>query len=131
MNSNDFENELKSQSFRKVPEHWRKQILSSARTRPESDATAPSWRRTLRELFWPAPAAWGMLAAAWVVVICLRFAASDTPSPSTAAPETYAKLRIAIEQKRELYAELAGTTSHPPVTPPKPRSQRKSSFRSA
>ncbi len=133
MNSNDFENELKSRAFRKIPDHWREQILANARENAEvegsprsSGAALPWWR----ELFWPNPVAWGTLAAAWLVILCFRFAAVDTSSQMSAAPD-YAKLKVAIEQKRELYAELTETASQPPSEPPKPRSQSKSPLRSA
>src|SRR3954469_5093504 len=111
MNSNDFENELKSRAFRKVPEHWREQILAGANQRAEPEETPRPW---WRELFWPNPTAWGTLAAAWVLILCFRFAAADTSSQKSAAPD-YAKLKVAIEQKRELYAELADAASQPPA----------------
>src|SRR4051812_50230669 len=83
MNSNDFENELKSRAFRKVPEHWREQILAGANQRAEPEETPSPW---WRELFWPNPTAWGTLAAAWVLILCFRFAAADTSSQKSAAP---------------------------------------------
>ncbi len=126
MNSNDFENELKSRPFRKVPEHWRAQILGHARGCAESKESPRSW---WRELLWPNPVAWGTLAAAWVVILCFRFAAADPSSPRSGAAD-YAKLKVAIEEKRELYAELA-EMSQSPAEAPKPRSQNKPSIRSA
>ena len=134
MNADDFEKELKGHSFRKVPEHWRAQILRNASAAAETERSSSDRSgglSRLRELFWPNPAAWGTLAAVWIMIVCFRFATSDASASKNMAPDTYAKLRSAIEQKRELYAELNESTAQIPAEPPKPRSQRRSEIRCA
>ena len=90
----------------------------------------PGWLAACREFFRIPRAAWGGLAAAWLVIIALNTASRDTVTISSApvqeakrSPETLQALR---EQKR-LFAELVGFGgNHDADTPrfvPRPRSE--------
>ncbi|HEY9174641.1 MAG TPA: zf-HC2 domain-containing protein [Verrucomicrobiae bacterium] len=84
-----------------------------------------------RELLWPCPQAWAVLAAVWVVVWAVNFA---TPEPKPmletrrVTPPSPQMRQILKEQKRML-AELGGVaeqldTERPGRITPQPRSQR-------
>ena len=51
---NDFENELKKQPLRRVPESWRAQILRGAGADTLKREHQPWWA----VLLWPSPKAW-------------------------------------------------------------------------
>lgn len=77
MNGERFEQEMKRQTLRAVPADWRQEILSAAREvngsrRREQAVTADWWGGWLgfRRL------AWGGLAAAWVLILGLNWAAN-------------------------------------------------------
>jgi len=98
---NDFENELKKQPLRRVPEHWRAQILREAGSRGRSPSrTAPWWTA----LLWPSPKAWGTLAAAWAMMIMFSIATRER-SVSEEVPQA-TQIRMAVEEKRRLQAEI-------------------------
>ena len=112
---NDFENELKKQPLRAVPEHWRAQILNTARNAMPGVKPAWSWW----DLFWPSPKAWGALAAAWAVLFCFNMVTREQGT-STERPEA-AQIRMAVEQRRELQAEIEEASVR--LETPKPRSE--------
>lgn len=112
MNLDDFEQELKRQPFRSVPPQWKEQILSGTERTPD---TRPDRRSWLQELLWPSPMAWGALAAVWVAIVGINVAIRDDEDGQGAMQTDYAQLRLAVEQKRTLQAEL-----EEPVVPPKP-----------
>ena len=69
---NDFERKLSQQSFRSPPADLRAAIF-----RMPSNVAVPA-RWTWRDWFWPAPQAWGALAALWIVFAVLAFRSDET-----------------------------------------------------
>ena len=69
---NPFEQKLSRQPLRPPPPAWRAEILGAA----EKIVTPAAWRAW----FWPSPAAWGALAAVWIVAFI--FGANEQPSPA-------------------------------------------------
>lgn len=111
---NDFENELKKQPMRHVPGHWRAQILAQATPVRERQ---PGWTA----LLWPSPKAWGTLAAAWALMIAFSMATRE-PTASEAEPQA-THVRMAMEEKRKLQAEIEEASVHYEEANPKPRSE--------
>ena len=135
-----FEKRLQRQPLREVPSRWREEILEAARA-----ATAPRHASRIthqvpwwRELFWPCPQAWAALAAAWLLIFALNFAARDSsPAPPfrrAALPSR--EMRELLKAQEQLFAELVGPVEKPladrprPVAP-MPRSSRRAEFLNA
>src|SRR5437667_10030091 len=128
MNTNDFEERLRRQSMRPIPRQWRGEILDAARRAScQPPILSPQPTAWWREWLWPCPQAWAGLAAAWLVVFLLNWAARDpvhvaTASKAAPAPELF----LALKEHRRLLAELIGTpTTLEPGKPlePRPRSE--------
>ena len=89
----------------------------------------------LSNFFQPSPKAWAGLAAVWVVIFVLNFAARDSAPQRVArqsAPPS-AEVRRLLKQQKLLFVELVGpaTTSEDDRTKPvglQPRSQRRAEF---
>jgi hypothetical protein len=117
----DFEQFLTSQPLRDVPPAWREEILATAATTtmaretPPPSAAGPWWRAWL----WPSPYAWAALAAAWLVIFGLNFAAQtghnrDGPrGPALSDQQIYALL-AERRQLEEFYSQM----NTPPAPPP-------------
>jgi len=131
------EDRLRHQPLKPVPAEWREDILRQAARAVERRQSVPmatvSWCRTLRSrlagFLWPAPRAWGVLAAVWVVILGLNFAARDT-APQRIARQSVppsAEVRRLLRQQEELFVELVGATTKsaawpkPAVLPPQSR----------
>lgn len=114
---NDFENELKKQPIRRVPEHWRAPILREADWRGRSPAQDQAWWTML---LWPSPKAWATLAAAWVVILACSVATRESSAPEPKAQAT--QIRMAMEEKRRLQAEVEEASLRLDQQP-KPRSE--------
>lgn len=128
-----FEQRLKSQSLRQIPGGWRAEILVAAdvnrREGVRAFTSAATIRSRVREIFWPAPAAWAGLAAVWVFIFAVNFSMRDkTPVVAEKvlppSPEVIAELR----QQKLLFAELIGSSdareAEPPKFLPRPRTER-------
>lgn len=118
--NDDFENHLRSQPMREVPPHWRSRILSAAQTEPRR----PRWL----EWLWPAPQAWAVLGAAWVLILAFYLATPDDPASGRSYPMT-AESYAALEREQLMMAKLLGSSDEgeaPAAVPvaPKPRSER-------
>src|SRR5271163_2289160 len=99
MNSEDsFETRLKRQPQREIPRAWRREILDAARV---SERSRPLLAASL---FWPHPKAWAALAAAWMAVVGLNFAARDTSSRavSSQAARPSPQLRQMLRQQEQM-----------------------------
>jgi hypothetical protein len=130
MKPDDFEKRLQSQPLRKIPSEWREQILQGAK--PSRHSSFVIRHSFLSTLLWPHPKAWASLAATWVVIAVLQFAASDRPTQLTKKPESPSPETIVLfKQQTRLMAELVGESSsrdmdRPKPTGPQPRSERRS-----
>ena len=71
MSNDDFEKQLGTAPFKRVPETWRRDILHTANVKrqagiPEQpDAGFGWWKNWL----WPRPLAWGALASVWLFIL--------------------------------------------------------------
>jgi hypothetical protein len=119
---NDFESELKKQTVRQIPSHWRGQILSGA-ARDLSLAMRgrkASW--SWRELFWPAPKVWAGIAAAWVLVFFLNVSSGTPAEITTVASSASGIDRVqGFEERRRLLVELLAPAESVEETPLAPR----------
>src|SRR3954471_2052344 len=143
MNKPDpFEQELQQQRFRRVPSAWREEILKVAReaatqkappTSAARDSTAANgWKRLLADLLWPHPAAWGGLAATWLVILVLNFASRDQAEQKVAyeAPPASPELRELLREQQQMFADLIGPLDKTVATEPKrQRAQPRSAAR--
>jgi hypothetical protein len=128
----NFEQKLRRQSPRQIPGEWRAEILVAAdmnRRKIREFTFAPTVASGLRQIFWPAPAAWAGLAAVWIFIFALNFSMRDkTPmvaeKVSPPSPEMVAELR----QQKILFAQLIGSSdareAEPPRFFPRPRTER-------
>ena len=137
-NQDEFERKLERQPQRQIPPAWRAAILSAAR---EASASRPGRRpvwsainHLFSTLLWPRPEAWAGLAAVWLLVFGLNFAARE-PSREAALRETRpaAQMRDLWRQHEQMLAELVGLAErhgmpHRKMPPPTPRSQRREDF---
>lgn len=118
MNFDEFEEKLRGQPRREIPREWRREILGSLRGPRETGV--PWWR----QLLWPHPAAWASLAAAWVAIVALHFAAAEEDGAGRIAARPAPDVHWAYEERKRLYAELVLEFSPPARTEPvdRPRS---------
>jgi hypothetical protein len=135
MKPDDFESRLQRQPLRQIPQAWRVEILVAADVRKvraftSAATSAATIQARLREIFWPAPAAWAGLAAVWIFILAVNFSMRDS-SPRLAeksappSPEVIVELR----QQQRLFAELIGPresrdADRPRIFTPRPRGER-------
>ncbi len=131
MKTDDFEQQLKRQPFRQVPERWREEILDKATAaQPVSRSERWSGWKWWRELLWPCPQAWAALGAAWIIMVGLNAHLSDNhvaPMVKRGPRQISQEMLMALQQQWHLRMELSGTGE--PTTPaepaqPRPRTQR-------
>jgi hypothetical protein len=151
MNTDDFEERLRNQPLRPVPEKWREEILHAARMfgRPAAaDSHADlrvGWAGYVRDLrslicalFWPSPKAWAGLAATWLALFTVNHGIWISPERSTVVAGAHApEARVIRREERQLLAELlastpaAATADRPKPGAAKPRSELKSNLLNA
>jgi hypothetical protein len=147
MNGEDqFERRLQRQAQRLIPPAWREEILNAARQAETSRLLASRAHRSLLStihaqlstLLWPHPKAWAGLAAVWLLVLGLDFAAREPSRQQAAAQATppSPQLRQLLQQQEQMLVELVGPFDHPGTNPrkpvlPQPRSQRREEFMNA
>jgi len=134
----DFEQHLREQPIRRVPQDWRAEILAAARAAAPAHPTSRVPRRSflstlhsqLSALLWPHPKAWAGLAVAWVFIFAMNFSMHDTGSAAVvkkSAPPS-AEIVAELKQQRLLFAELVGANNAPAADRqkflPLPRSER-------
>src|SRR5579859_1912908 len=137
---NAFEKRLQAVPHRAIPEAWRREILSAAR---EAAGTHSAPRETttgvfsdlkvlLARILWPHPKAWAGLAALWLLVLGLNFAAREPVRLQLVRAITPSSPQMIemLHQQQQLLAELVGPldkpqVSHPKTVLPQPRSQRR------
>lgn len=90
----------------------------------EPAATQPAARWT--DWLWPSPAAWGAVAAAWLVVIGLNAASAEPRQKQNLVARHSPETLQALREQRELFVELVtpATREAEPVRPRR-RSERK------
>jgi hypothetical protein len=111
---NEFEQKLSRQPLREIPGEWRVDIVVAAdanRQKIRAVTSTAIIKLRLREIFWPAPAAWAGLAAIWILIFIVNFSTRDkTPfvaeKVSPPSPEVIAELR----QQKLLFAQLIGSS---------------------
>jgi len=121
MNFDEFEQKLRSQSRHRIPAKWRQEILGfSGSTEPT--VSLPWWRQWL----WPHPAAWTALAALWVIIFALGFAARPEPLIRSASSASHPPdILQAFAERTRLMAELSGESAElRPSAADRPRSAR-------
>jgi len=137
MKTDDFEEQLRQQPFRKVPAEWRQEILGRAQQAAERCSPAEvqevrECRAALsfwREWLWPSPKAWGALACIWVLLFLTGFWTSEfAPANGTTgwSLELSPEKVMALREQRLLRAELFEMVDHNTTMPapaPKPRTK--------
>lgn len=123
----DFEQFLKRQSPRALPQEWRAEILAAAAdarreqcveaaAQPEVSPT-PWWLAWL----WPSPMAWAGVACAWVLIVGLD--AASRPDGATLAHgsgATYDDLLI-LAQRQQLFRQFCLRVEEVPQEASEPR----------
>jgi len=133
MNENEFESRLQRTPVKRPPSEWREQILvaadvnrrtpsihelTSLRDATPRQAFAATWKRRLRELFWPHPVAWGALAAVWIAIGAVHLALHE-PGPPLARVHIAASpdMPTMITMQRELLASWEEPAEQPKAVP--------------
>jgi hypothetical protein len=137
--NDDFEQRLREQKLRQIPREWREDILRTAhRAAQPRDASLITHHSLstlgarLSAFLWPNPCAWAGLAAVWLVILAMNLAIRDSVPAAQAkvqVPPSTATLLI-LKEQRQLLAELNGALEkregeRPPVSPSRPRSERR------
>lgn len=128
-----FEHRLSRQPLRQVPPEWRAEILVAAdvnRRNVRAFTSAATIRSRVREIFWPAPAAWAGLAAVWIFILAVNFSLRDS-SPRLAEKSAPPSPEVMVELRKQqrLFAELVGPretrdADRPRNFTPRPRGER-------
>jgi hypothetical protein len=108
----EFENQIRRASLRSLPPEWREDILAAARPccRPRRTAFLVPFRN----LLWPHPAAWAVLAACWIVAAALCLSGPRGAELYTVTPPGV----IPVPLSREtyvVYVSLRDEMLHDPV----------------
>lgn len=106
----EFENQIRRAALRSLPSEWREDILAAARPcrRPRRTAFLVSFRNpisALRNLLWPHPAAWAVLAACWIVAAALCLSGPRGAELYAVTPPGFPRLEVSPE----LYAAYLKT----------------------
>ena len=124
MNPEDFESQLRQQSFRTLPAEWRQEILAAATKSVRPAALPPVPRRSafggLAALFWPHPGAWAGLAATWVAIAALNHAAAGPEAVTVAknGPSTSPALILVLREQQQELLRLVMPQESEAVEPP-------------
>jgi len=125
MNNDPFEQRLQRQPLRQIPPTWREDILSAAARaagpQPSTldSQSVPWWRGWL----WPNPVAWGGVAAGWLLIFALNYAASESDTVSVATSRTTdagIDVRMAMDLQQRVEAEFRELEFRGDLEPPKP-----------
>jgi hypothetical protein len=136
MKSDDFEQKLRQQPIRQVPQAWRAEILATASQASRLNVDARPSRgflstlnSRLSTLLWPHPKAWAGLAAIWIGILTINFFTADpTGQIARNVSEPSPELMIALQEQRRELARLTESGSaydleRPRSSPPRPRSE--------
>jgi len=143
MNPDELERQIANAPEPKLPAKWRNEILdraagelktapvSAAPPLPEAHDTAIRW--IWREIVFPLRHGWSALAAVWLFILGVNFAADsgdDARAQRTASRLSPTELERNYDQRRLLLAELLGdkrsaqqSDEKDPPPPDRPRSE--------
>ena len=144
MNDDNFEKRLEQQPMRRVPHHWREEILAAARAARRVPERHPAHsgaafghlvcglKAQLSALLWPAPRAWACLAGMWLAILMTNYAIADRSKPYVSSgPRSGPEMVAVWREQQRLLAELIEQSPRGPViadrtktTAPRPRSER-------
>lgn len=98
-----FEKQIRKAPLRSLPPQWREEILTTAmRRRPSWGTAFPGKFRNpkskIRNFFWPHPAAWGVLAACWLLAAALCFSGPRGKELYAVTPPGVKKVNVNPEQ---------------------------------
>ena len=131
--NDEFEQKLSRQPLKKIPGEWRAEILAAADLNRRESIREFTFAATvasgLRQIFWPAPAAWAGLAAIWIFVFALNFSMrdhSEIAAKKSAPPSP--EMVTELKQQQRMFAELIGANDlraadRPKLFLPRPRSE--------
>lgn len=129
-----FEERLRRQSLKTIPDDWRAEILQASRCAAKAPTPKENWLSTLNQrlstLLWPHPKAWAGLAAAWVFILVLNFSTRDkTPVMAETVSPPSPEIVVELKKQQLLFAELIGSSpaqdaDHRKNLVPRPRSER-------
>ena len=95
----EFEKKLAEQNLRALPLEWRTEVLREARIAAvQPSEVATGWRSWL----WPAPRAWAVLAACWVVLLAINALNHPGVPVTTARADAIALATVLTENRRAL-----------------------------
>jgi len=113
---------------------WARAVQSAARS-PARRLTPGILLVTMwRELIWPCRRAWAGLAVSWLVLWGINLGLSDAPKTAmNAHPASAPAMFQALEEQRQILAELMPSAGSQPAEPPgrnqpRPRSERRDGF---
>lgn len=131
---NDFEQKLRAEQPRQIPQTWREDILRQARAAAEAQAqpAQTDWVRAvltalrnqgtqagstsfIHNLLWPHPKAWATLAVVWMAIGCLHWASQEPAAPTLASHRSQPTSRSPVEliclaEQLRLQRELLGVS---------------------
>lgn len=141
-NNEAFEQTLRAQNVRQIPDGWRESILRAAQNASDEDCAQMhptairecplSFQMILKlwhELILPARRYWAGLATIWVSIVILNVSLSDDSHATIATTLPPSELLMAYQQQQQLLAELNGPTGQAAVKPPKQPAPRSRSER--
>lgn len=116
--SEQFEQRLRQQPLRQIPEDWRASILQAAQSaRIDGHPVRPArnrfdWLRVIRrELIfslWPNSKGWAGVAAVWVLIAVFNFATRDSNADAPVRADVTSAQRMAdLKLQQRFLAELA------------------------
>lgn len=131
MNNDAFESRLQRTPLQQPPGEWREEILAHAsgvaadvnrRTSPtRQPASAARWKVRLRELFWPHPVAWGVMAALWMAFGAVHLVLHEPgQTPARVHIATSSDMPTLMLMQRELLALWEEPADRPRTTPVRP-----------
>jgi len=136
MKPDDFEERIRQQPLRELPQEWRREILGAAQAAMAPRPVPLSWRERLSALLWPCPEVWAGLAAIWLGILVVNVASTErTERMAKKTAPTSAQVMMALREQEQILTELIEPHETSPAIPPRiiesrprPRSQRQQEF---
>ena len=120
----DFEEYLKHQPVRHIPEPWRADILATAKAGLIVTGGSSRSFDERQESFWPSPVAWAALACVWLVILGLNLTMPKSRPTLAVSGDVFSpeKLQIIAEQRRiyALYLDFDHLPDRTEAKPSKP-----------